>query len=176
MRYHAKRKLLLFVLLVGAVLFLLSLWDILLNKGWSFGVLLGYGILLASALTIRILSWQKTEQNQLVNTFTKTLHGGLYHFQCPTCKGFFALKKSRSSDRRPFKMTCPDCGAIGIIPSFPRMITNDIPEKKSRNVHVCCRHCGESLMIWAEGTRLQSPLHLFSCPYCGATSTMENIR
>jgi predicted RNA-binding Zn-ribbon protein involved in translation (DUF1610 family) len=176
MNKQFKQRFLQIILVAGLVIFLVSLWDILFMKGWSFGILLGYGIVLTIALVIRVFGWKLRGKNQqLVNNFERTLQGGLFHFQCPTCKGIFALKKSRSSGRRPFKMTCPDCGALGIIPSFPQKITKNIPEKKSRNIQVSCRQCGGSLMIWAEGTHLQFPLHLFSCPYCGATSTMENV-
>jgi predicted RNA-binding Zn-ribbon protein involved in translation (DUF1610 family) len=111
----------------------------------------------------------------VVEEFEKTLEGGLYHFKCPTCNGFFAIKKSKGDNKKYVKMTCPDCGAIGVIPPKPASIEDFIPEKKSIKANFTCDICNETLTIWAEGADLYKKLQVYTCPYCGTIESMKKI-
>jgi predicted RNA-binding Zn-ribbon protein involved in translation (DUF1610 family) len=110
-----------------------------------------------------------------VGEFEKTLKGSLYHFKCPNCNGFFAVKKSKNDYKQPVKMTCPDCGEIGFIPFNPMFIEEEIPEKKSIKANFKCSICREGLTIWAEGTELYQDVHVYSCPFCGKEETMKRL-
>ena len=39
-----------------------------------------------------------------------------------------AIKKSKSNNKKTVKMTCPDCGVIGVISPNPAFIEEEIPE------------------------------------------------
>jgi predicted RNA-binding Zn-ribbon protein involved in translation (DUF1610 family) len=132
-------------------------------------------------LFLIILIYQRSKRKKapvimdVVEQFEKTLEGGLYHFKCPTCEGFFAIKKSKGDNKQYVTMTCPDCGAIGVIPPNPSSIEDEIPEKKSIKANFKCESCGEGITVWAEGTDLYKKLHVYSCPYCGEDETMRKI-
>jgi predicted RNA-binding Zn-ribbon protein involved in translation (DUF1610 family) len=111
----------------------------------------------------------------IVEEFEKTLEGGLYHFKCPTCNGYFAIKKSKGDNKQYVKMTCPDCGAIGVIPPNPATIEEVVPEKKSIKANFKCEVCNEALTVWAEGTDLYKKLQVYTCPYCGKIETMKKV-
>ncbi len=96
----------------------------------------------------------------IVEEFEKTLEGKLYHFKCPTCQGIFAIKKSSRNNKKPFTLTCPDCGTIGKISSSPPVIVEEIPEQKSENIKFKCKSCGERVSIWAEGTDLVQDIQI----------------
>jgi len=111
----------------------------------------------------------------LIKEFEKSLKGPLFHFKCPKCKGFFAIKKSKSDNKKTIKMTCPDCGIIGVIPPNPSIVEEEVPEKKSINANFRCNICGEGLTIWAEGTEILDDIKVFTCPFCGKINTMNRI-
>ncbi len=110
-----------------------------------------------------------------IEEFKKTLKGGLNHFKCPNCKGIFAIKRSKNNNKKPIKMTCPDCGILGIIPSNPLCIEEEIPEKKSLKTNFKCLICGEEITIWAEGTDLYNNTQVFSCPFCGTKKPLKKL-
>ena len=122
---------------------------------------------LAGGVTVTVPTFAEDEYDLRIEEFEKRLEGGLYHFKCPTCKGIFAIKKSKGNNKKPTKMTCPDCGAIGVISSSPCQIEEVIPEKKSVKANFKCNICGEGITIWAEGTDLYKNVNVYSCPFCG---------
>ena len=164
------------IFIVGLIVLILSIYDIILGKGLMIAVLVAYIILFA--LTIFLIV-QKIRKGELVVNnvaeFEKKLKGGLFHFKCPACEGIFAIKKSKRNDEKPIKMTCPDCGAIGIVPSTPVLIFDEIPEKKSMKANFKCVSCMEGITVWAEGTDLYQEIDVFSCPFCGQSQTMNRV-
>jgi predicted RNA-binding Zn-ribbon protein involved in translation (DUF1610 family) len=111
-----------------------------------------------------------------VEEFEKTLHGGLFHFKCPVCYGYFAVKKSKQNNNKLVRMNCPDCGTIGVIPpQSATVVEEEIPEKKSIGINFRCGSCGEGITVWAEGAELHSDLNVYSCPFCGTDQTMERV-
>ena len=153
-----------------------TLFNIYFNKGWKTFLIISYIIL--TIFTIIFLSLKLKTTKKLYNNieeFEKTLKGGLYHFKCPSCKGIFAIKRSKSNDKKSVKMTCPDCGIIGIIPPYPSCIEEVIPEKKSLKANFKCSTCGEGIAIWAEGTDLYNEMQVFSCPFCGIKKQLKKI-
>jgi predicted RNA-binding Zn-ribbon protein involved in translation (DUF1610 family) len=162
--------------ILGFWLIVFSIYDIVFEKGWMLVILASYAILILLILLIIYLRSQKEEVTlDVVEEFEKTLKGKLYHFKCPTCSGIFAIKKSKSNDEKPVKMTCPDCGAIGFVPRNPACIEEEIPEKKSMKANFKCGNCGEGVTVWAEGTDLYKKMHVFSCPFCGKNESMKRI-
>lgn len=125
-------------------------------------------------LFILLLKKEKITQNS-IEEFEKTLKGGLYHFKCPSCNGIFAVKKSKKNNKKTVKMTCPDCGMIGFIPSHPEKIEEEIPEKKSLKANFKCISCGESITIWAEGTELHKKINVYTCPFCGIKKPLKRF-
>ena len=139
------------MILLACVVLILSLWDIIYERQWIQGILALYGILAILTIVLLFLRTQKksTDANA-VKEFEKTLEGKLYHFKCPNCNGIFAVKKSKRNNKKPFTLTCPDCGYIGKIPPTP-------------------------ISIWAEGTDLFQDIQIHSCPYCGEKQSMNSI-
>ena len=156
---------------------IISIFDIIFDKGWINIILAVYAIILALVIFLIFIRSIKTqgETTDIISEFEKTVKGGLYHFKCPTCSGIFAIKKSKRNDKKYVKMTCPDCGVIGIIPPYPAQLEEEIPEKKSIKANFKCNTCGEGITVWAEGTELYQGVHVFSCPYCGEQETMKRI-
>ncbi len=166
------------ILLLGCILFILSIYDIVADHGLMQEILVVYGILICLVLLMIFrIQWKKMQKpiDDVVKEFEKTLKGKLQHFQCPQCHGIFAVKKSRQNNKKPFTLTCPDCGHVGRIPSKPLVISASIPEKKSVGVHFRCSNCGEAVSLWAEGTNLHDNIQVYSCPYCGKQQTMHHV-
>jgi predicted RNA-binding Zn-ribbon protein involved in translation (DUF1610 family) len=162
------------ILFFACVVLLFSLWDVVYREQWLERVIALYGILFV--LTVLFLvsaTHKKPALSPTVEKFEKSLKGALHHFKCPSCSGVFAIKKSKHNNKKAFTLTCPDCGAVGLITSKPSVVVEDIPEKKSVNKNFTCDTCGEWIMVWAEGSRLASDLHVYSCPYCGTKRDMR---
>ena len=82
--------------------FILSIFDIIYDKDWMAVLLALYAIILIIVLYIILTRSQKEKPTiDTIEEFEKTLKGGLYHFKCPICLGFFAVKKSKSNDKKP---------------------------------------------------------------------------
>ncbi|HSQ88219.1 hypothetical protein [Romboutsia sp.] len=157
-------------------IFIFAIYNSYFDKGWQL-ILVGT-FLITVLLTILVIVIKKTKKPKTqanVKEFEKSLKGGLFHFKCPTCKGIFALKKSKSNDEKPVKMTCPDCGIVGIISPKPKSCIEEIPEKKSVKASFKCTSCGEGITIWAEGSELYNDLHIFSCPFCGKDERLKRF-
>jgi len=165
------------MIILSFIVFLITLWDVIDEKQWLAGVSISYAILLI--LTIVLLVTRKKtkpiESKDIVEEFEKTLEGKLYHFKCPNCDGIFAIKKSKHNNKKPFTLTCPDCGTVGKISSSPPVIVEEISGQKSENIKFKCKNCGERVSIWAEGTDLFQNIQIYSCPYCGEKQPMKNI-
>jgi len=159
------------LILFACVVLLLSFWDIIYDEQWLERVIALYGILFVLAILFLISLTHKKPST--VEEFEKSLKGALHHFKCPSCGGVFAIKKSKHDNKQAFTLTCPDCGAVGLIPPKPSLVVGEIPEKKSVNKNFTCGTCGEWIMVWAEGTTLASDLHVYSCPYCGTKHDMR---
>ena len=166
------------------ILFTLGFWvlvftilDITFKKNLMVYLIGAYCLII---FLLIVLFWLKSSKKELVTfdtveEFEKTLSGGLFHFKCPTCNGIFAIKKSKENNKKPIKMTCPDCGSFGVIQSRPLSIEEFIPEKKSTKAVFRCNICGEGISIWAEGTNLHSNTQVFTCPFCGGEKTINRI-
>ena len=164
------------LIILGVWVLFFSVWGIIFEKDWMIHILGAYGILLILAIVFIIVRSRKSTQTiDSMEEFEKSLKGGLYHFKCPHCNGIFALKKSRRNDRKPVRMTCPDCGEIATIPPNPMYIWDEIPEKKSMKANFRCNVCGEGLTVWAEGTTLYENMSVCSCPYCGEQKALNHI-
>lgn len=170
--------LLILFILLGFCVLIFSVYDVVYDMGLVVVSISAYAVLIVIVI---YLIFQRSKRKEapvdmdVVEEFEKTLEGGLYHFKCPTCEGFFAVKKSKGDNKQYVKMTCPDCGAIGFIPPNPVIVEEEIPEKKSIKAKFECGSCGEGITIWAEGTDLYKKLRIYSCPYCGQDETMRKI-
>ena len=168
----------LLLLLIGLILLVFSIYDVLNDFGLFFITIPAYIVIVILIIFLmfrRLRTKIVPIEIDAVEEFEKTLEGGLYHFKCPTCNGFFAIKKSKGNNKKYVKMTCPDCGAIGVIPPKPARIEDYIPEKKSLKANFKCNICNEKLTIWAEGTELYKKLQIYTCPYCGKIESMKKI-
>ena len=165
------------IMLLSIVVLFSSLFDIIYEKQWLQIILTLYAILIIFTIVLLFLKPTKkiVESGDIVEEFEKTLEGKLYHFKCPNCNGIFAIKKSKHNNKKPFTLTCPDCGTVGKISSSPLVVVEEIPEQKSENIKFKCKNCGERVSIWAEGTDLVQDVQIYSCPYCGEGQSMKNI-
>ena len=172
-----QRKLLFYLLaLIGLILFVLTIYDILYDKGLMNLLILSYVIVIFLILILSIFSIRQKPNIALsIEEFEKKLKGGLFHFKCSQCHGIFAVKKSRGNNNKSFTMTCPDCGTIGFVPKNPEVVEADIPEKKSLKANFKCNNCGEGVTIWAEGTVLFNGTNVYSCPFCGNTDPLKKF-
>ena len=173
-----QRKLLfVMIFLFSIVVLFSSLFDIIYEKQWLQIILTLYAILIIFTIVLLFLkpTGKIVESRDTVEEFEKTLEGRLYHFKCPNCNGIFAIKKSKHNNKKPFTLTCPDCGTVGKISSSPLVVVEEIPEQKSENIKFKCKNCGERVSIWAEGTDLVQDVQIYSCPYCGEGQSMKNI-
>lgn len=164
-----------FLMILSFLILLVSFLDVIFDNGWIIYIFGAYAFLLFLILILIFLISKRPTAEETVESFGKTLKGKLYHFKCPNCQGIFAIKKSKHDNKKPFSMNCPDCGEVAIISPTPRIIEEEIPEKKSVNVNFKCSNCGEGLTIWAEGTELYSNVNIHSCPYCGLKASMDLI-
>jgi len=164
------------LVIISFWLTIFGLFDIIFNKGWILYVFTSYALLIIIAIYL-LFSGKKRKETLITpfEEFEKSLTGKLFHFKCQNCNGIFAIKKSKGDNKKNIKMTCPDCGSIGIIPTNPAFVEEEIPEKKSAKANFRCDLCGEGITIWAEGTDLFSNTQVFSCPFCGNTNTMNKF-
>jgi predicted RNA-binding Zn-ribbon protein involved in translation (DUF1610 family) len=164
------------LILLGFLTFIFSIYDIVFGKEWIWVILICYIALVFLFIILILLRVnQSTKIFMGVEAFEKTLKGGLYHFKCPKCFGIFAIKKTKKNDKKPVKMTCPDCGEVGFIPVHPMCTEEDIPEKKSLKANFRCNKCGEGVTIWAEGTTLYNHTTVLSCPFCGSQKPLHRF-
>ena len=164
------------LIILGLCALFFSIFDIIYDKGWMIIILPSYAPLVIITIVLIFLRLKKEEVSVgTIEEFEKTLKGGLYHFKCLTCNGIFAVKKSKSNNKKHVKMTCPDCGAIGVISPHPAQIEEEIPEKKSIKANFRCNICGEGITVWAEGTELHKNVYVYSCPFCGEKEPLKRI-
>jgi len=164
------------IIFFAFLVFLFSLWDILYHEQWLERIIALYSILILLTILFLISREKKKPIVQKpVENFEQSLEGKLQHFKCPSCGGIFAIKKSKQNNKQPFTLTCPDCGMTGSIPSKPSQIQEEIPEKKSVHKNFQCQNCGEWIMVWSEGADIigDQNIHVYSCPYCGATQDLS---
>ncbi len=165
-----------FIVIIGLFLTIFGLLDIIFGTGLILITFIFY--ILLFIYTIYFIFLRKKKEEVLVSPFEefeKSLTGELFHFKCPICNGFFAIKKSKSDNKKNIRMSCPDCGTIGVIPPNPAFVEEEIPEKKSIKANFKCNICGEGVSIWAEGKDLINNTKVFSCPFCGKTNTMTRF-
>ena len=177
MKLFTKTKTFLLLSIVAFWILIFAFFDVIYNKNWMIPVVISFSIILVIIIFFFLLIMFSKDKKTLdsFKEFEETLKGGLFHFKCPECKGIFAIKKSKSNDNCPIKMTCPDCGSVGVIPKKPRIIEEEIPKKKSIKSGFKCNNCGEGVTIWAEGSDLYEDMHVYSCPYCGKEESMYRI-
>lgn len=160
--------------IVGICTIILALVDIIYDRGWFLVTIILFIAIIFIAFVLILQKIQK--RNAIVDIFRdfeKKLKGGLFHYKCPTCEGIFAIKKSKSNNKKPLKLTCPDCGAFGIISPNPPVIEDRIPETKSLNANFICNNCREGITIWAEGKNLYEKITVYSCPFCGKEEALK---
>jgi len=164
------------ILILAFWILFFSLYDIIFGRDWMLIVFVSYAVLMILIITIILHFYGgKSVIPISVEEFEKSLKGGLYHFKCPSCNGIFAIKKSKGNNNKPIKMTCPDCGKIGIVPSNPHTVEEEIPEKKSVKASFKCNVCGEGVTIWAEGTNLYRRVAVYTCPFCGEQKPLKKL-
>jgi predicted RNA-binding Zn-ribbon protein involved in translation (DUF1610 family) len=164
------------ILVFGFWLLFLSLYDIFTGREWMLIILILYAISIILMVTIILYLFIKKPSIPIsVKEFEKRLKGGLYHFKCPKCSGIFAVKKSKGDNKKIIKMTCPDCGIVGVIPPNPKLVEEEIPEKKSGKVNFECKICGEGITVWAEGTDLYKKVAVYTCPFCGEQEPLKKL-
>jgi len=161
---------------LGLIIMAIAIYSIVYDAGWTTSALAAL-IVVVFLVVLLIFLGQRQKEVLLdpIEEFEKSLKGGLYHFKCPTCMGIFAIKKSKSNNKKTVKMNCPDCGAIGFIPPYPAEIEEEIPEKKSIKANFKCNLCGEGVTIWAEGAELYSDVNVYSCPFCGEKEPLKRF-
>ena len=162
------------IIILSFVILILSLWDLMNHQEWTQRILAIYGILIILVFVLIFLRTKKPTDTINIREFEKTLQGKLQHFKCPNCNGIFAIKKSKQENKKPFSLTCPDCGNIGKISSAPKMVIEEIPDQKSMKKNFTCSRCGEWVSIWSEGTDLFRNIEVQSCPYCGKRQSMTS--
>jgi len=168
--------LLVIITLLGLFVMIFSIYDITTDRGWMTIMLASYAVLIIITIFLVLLRYKKDEVSAItVDEFEKTLKGGLYHFKCQTCSGIFAIKKSKRNNKKYVRMTCPGCGAIGVISPNPTCVEEEIPEKKSIKANFKCNVCGEGITVWAEGADLYKDMCVYSCPFCGEDEAMIHI-
>ncbi len=177
MKLIHRKLLFLVIILLSIVILFSSMFDIVYGNEWLQTILAIYAVLIIFTIVLLFLKPTEkiVESGDIVEEFEKTLKGKLYHFKCPNCNGIFAIKKSKRNNKKPFTLTCPDCGTVGKISSSPSIVVEEIPEQKSENIKFKCKSCGERVSIWAEGTDLFRNIQVYSCPYCGEKQPMKNI-
>jgi len=176
MRLIERQELFILLIFFGFLVLFLSIWGIVFNKDWNMQILISYILLLLFSVIIIVLKSYKFKiKISKIEEFEKKLKGGLYHLKCPSCMGIFAIKESTNNNKKAVRITCPDCGRLGILPSDPIKVMGNIPEEKSVNVIFRCNHCGEGITIWAEGANLYNSICVYSCPFCGKKEPMKRI-
>jgi len=165
-----------FYMIIGLIILIFSVFDIIYNQNLILGTFLAYALIFVIIIVLIYYNLQKKDIVPIsIKEFEKRLEGGLLHFKCPTCYGFFAIKKSKRNNKKYVQMTCPDCGALGVIPPKPVQIEESIPEKKSLKANFSCDLCGEGITVWAEGTDLYSNISVYSCPFCGEKEPLKRF-
>ena len=159
---------------VGIFAIVYSIFDILFDIGLFFIPIIIFVVVIVLFFIFLFLEKQKKGVTfDILKDFEKKLKGGLFHYKCPTCNGIFAIKKSKKNNKKPLKLTCPDCGAFGIILPYPPVIEDVIPENKSINADFICKNCGEGITLWAEGKALYNKIFVYSCPFCGKDESLK---
>jgi len=162
------------ICIFACIVFFVSIWSILYEDQWIQGIIALYGILILIVFVIVFYLFKNKPRKveNAVQQFEKTLEGKLQHFKCPSCNGIFAIKKSKHENKKPFSLTCPDCGHVGTIPHAPKLVEEEIPDEKSIKTKFKCKKCGEFVSVWAEGTELFNHVQIYDCPYCGHRKSM----
>ena len=164
------------LVLIGFWALIFTIFDVVFDKDWQLILIVTYIVLIVLFFILMVFrANHSTKIYTSIEEFEKTLKGGLFHFKCPLCNGIFAIKKTRRNDKKPVRMTCPDCGEIGYIPIYPLCVEEEIPEKKSLKANFRCSKCGEGVTVWAEGTDLYEHTAILSCPFCGAKKPLQRF-
>ena len=165
------------LIILGFWIMVLSIFGVMFDKNWTNPILAAYSLIIILAFTlIFIRSTKPYIVPETVEEFEKSLKGGLFHFKCPSCNGYFAVKKSKRNNKKIVKMNCPDCGIIGVIPPYSTLVLEEeIPEKKSIGLHFRCLCCGEGITVWSEGTQLHQNINVYTCPFCGVEQELKRI-
>ncbi|MFO7677317.1 MAG: hypothetical protein R6V50_02910 [Thermoplasmatota archaeon] len=163
------KPLLIIFIILSIVVFLISFYDILYEKGWTIVVFALYAVFFIIALSLLfILPAIKENDTGISKTKSlKKLERELNNYKCPECKAIFSIKKTQSNTNKPFTITCPTCGIIGKITPSPGIVIDTIPDKKSDSIVFTCHNCKERFSIWIEGKDITKDFKVYSCPYCG---------
>jgi transcription elongation factor Elf1 len=155
--------------IVSIIVFIISFYDILYEKGLMIGIFAIYIILLIVSIVVLVL--QKTPEEPYYHTLNnieiKKTQENIHHFKCPECKEIFAIKKTTSNTTKPFTLTCPSCGIIGRISPSADIVIDIIPEKNSDEIVFTCHDCKKQFSVWTKTTDITDTFKVYSCPYCG---------
>lgn len=162
--------------LLSLLLLIIAIWDFFTDQQLIIPILSIYAILLILTLVflyIKITS--KPSGNNAIKIFEKSLKGSLHHFKCPNCNSIFAIKKSKSNNKKPFVLHCPECNTPGLISSNSSIIYAKIPQIKSPRTKYQCNKCGERITLWSEGSMAPPQTQILSCPYCGTLKPLNQL-
>ena len=178
MKFLQSRFPFLIIFLLAIISLIVAVWDLLNENKLYLQIYAAFGILIF--LSIILISYKHFQKpfrvdQKTVTEFEKSLKGRLTHFKCSNCYGVFAIKKSKRNNKKEVKLTCPDCGTVGVIPAKPKVIQEVIPEQKSSSVRFQCDNCNEWLTLWAEGSKLYDQIKIQSCPYCGVKRNLHKV-
>jgi predicted RNA-binding Zn-ribbon protein involved in translation (DUF1610 family) len=174
MKFIKNPRFFILIIIIGICILIFSVFDIIYDTNLIIGTFLAYALILLISIFFIYRNIHLGGNRYLsIKEFEKRLEGGLVHFKCPTCYGIFAIKKSKRNNKKYVRLTCPDCGALGVIPPNPLQIEEIIPEKKSIKANFTCDICGEGITIWAEGADLHSDISVYSCPFCGEKEPLK---
>ncbi|MBU0496830.1 MAG: hypothetical protein KKG04_02615 [Candidatus Thermoplasmatota archaeon] len=161
--------------IIALILLLITLWDFFTDQSIILPLLATYAILFILTLILWYIGYITQPKQNTITLFEKTLKGTLTHFKCPQCGTIFALKKSKSNNKKSFYLTCPSCQIKGLITANPTIIHQPLPLQKSPRSKYQCTHCGEWITIWSEGTTSLPHSMIYSCPYCGAKKPLHQL-
>lgn len=98
---------------------LFQLFDFIIKRQMLQKIIILYSIFVIFAI-ILIYSQMAKKSVAFLRSgrlFEKSLNSKLRHFKCPNCNRIFTIKKTKVSNNRSFKVTCPSCRATGWVPS-----------------------------------------------------------
>ena len=103
---------------------LIELFNFILKRQLLQKIVILYSILIIFAIVLIYSRMAKKSWAVLYRgrIFDESLEDKLRHFKCPNCNRIFTIKKTKGDENRSFKITCPSCRTIGLVPSKPKSV------------------------------------------------------
>lgn len=190
MRIRTRYKLFRIIIIVGIVVFLVSLYDIFANESqWFIYVMIGYAALAILALILYLGYKPKLDEEPVAAEPAPPVEGdvvtevpppeprrlnvqGPHHFRCPFCANVFALELTHLRKEHELRMDCPFCANTIRIPRRPKLspgapvrMDRITPDEQALFV---CENCGEELRYSTPGQRAEARARVHTCPHCGS--------